>query len=678
MFTRIEEWWFTRIASLIGLWAFFAQNSDLSFALQPMHSNNAWTQLAFILSWSVFAASLGYWVNDVFDRKKDALGGKTNSTAGKSLGITITTTLALIALTISCVWVLPSHNTKVVIGLVGLQIILFFLYAMPYLRFKERPLGGIIVDSVYAYVVPNCIVFFVVYDLDTYDLWPQYLALIGSWSFIAGCRSIVNHHWEDRSSDELSNTRTAATDWSKAKVLRWLKIYLPTLEIIFFGLFLWVGNGWLCVALYMGYLLWLVWRSVDTSKLDGVRLLAEPGELSFQCTLKVYALFLPLLSIIMLAMAQPVEGAIIGLIWCVAFYKSLRWAGPDLKFVRTLVVRAYFFILPMYHATYWFVFKILSRVVNYSIYFVVLLFGRDLKKEKAHITASSSSYHKPSDAAASPSPPQKSSHNLLHNPVEKCVHMLWIGPEIGPMEQLTLASFVHFGYDVHLWLYSETSTSNVPDAVRVMDADTVISFEDVFHYKRGSQFGTGRGSVAGFSDIFRYKLLYDYGGWWVDMDVTCLKAFDVETPYFFRGHHNLLLVGNIMKAPKGSPLMLSCYTKAKEQVTADNRDWHLPIQILVDEVLAHGLEHCIYRGMSNTDEFDTIAKYFVRPLEFPAEWCAIHWCNEVLRSRKIDVRWMPEGGRFRQELDKYKLATFYDNSQERDLAAWEVKMIQIM
>ena len=44
----------------------------------------------------------------------------------------------------------------------------------------------------------------------------------------------------------------------------------------------------------------------------------------------------------MLAMAQPVEGVMIGLVWCVAFYKSLRWAGPDLKFVRTLMVRTYF------------------------------------------------------------------------------------------------------------------------------------------------------------------------------------------------------------------------------------------------------------------------------------------------------------------------------------------------
>ena len=124
--------------------------------------------------------------------------------------------------------------------------------------------------------------------------------------------------------------------------------------------------------------------------------------------------------------------------------------------------------------------------------------------------------------------------------------------------------------------------------------------------------------------------------------------------------------------------MWSCYLKAKEQVNAENRDWHLPIQILVDEVMNHNLQHCIYQGVSNTDEFETIAKYFVRPAEFPVEWCAIHWCNEVLRSRKIDVAWMPKEGRFRQEIDRYNLSSLKYSTQGSDLASWEIKMIQVM
>ena len=94
-----------------------------------------------------------------------------------------------------------------------------------------------------------------------------------------------------------------------------------------------------------------------------------------------------------------------------------------------------------------------------------------------------------------------------------------------------------------------------------MDANAVISSEEVFT-KRALNLVQVR-EVSRVSDIFRYKLLHDYGGWLIDMDVTCLKAFDVETRIFW-GHHNLPLVGNIMKAPK-EVLMWSCYTKAKSK-----------------------------------------------------------------------------------------------------------------
>jgi hypothetical protein len=34
----------------------------------------------------------------------------------------------------------------------------------------------------------------------------------------------------------------------------------------------------------------------------------------------------------------------------------------------------------------------------------------------------------------------------------------------------------------------------------------------------------GKGTYAGFSDLFRYKMLFDRGGWWVDTDVVCPLA----------------------------------------------------------------------------------------------------------------------------------------------------------
>lgn len=47
-----------------------------------------------------------------------------------------------------------------------------------------------------------------------------------------------------------------------------------------------------------------------------------------------------------------------------------------------------------------------------------------------------------------------------------------------------------------------------------------------------------RGIIASFSDYFRVKLLYKNGGWWVDMDIVCLKTFDFSSEYCFSSEYN--------------------------------------------------------------------------------------------------------------------------------------------
>ena len=89
--------------------------------------------------------------------------------------------------------------------------------------------------------------------------------------------------------------------------------------------------------------------------------------------------------------------------------------------------------------------------------------------------------------------------------------MLWIGSQLGLMEQLTVTSFLHHGYDVYLWLYA-IYEANLPNDVRVMDANTVISFDEIFITNELLSLAQAKEVFAGFSDIFRYKLLHDHGG----------------------------------------------------------------------------------------------------------------------------------------------------------------------
>jgi hypothetical protein len=216
----------------------------------------------------------------------------------------------------------------------------------------------------------------------------------------------------------------------------------------------------------------------------------------------------------------------------------------------------------------------------------------------------------------------------------RTINGLWIGNRLSPVEILCIQSFLNNDHAFVLWTY-EKLENELPEGTIIRDANQIIPREGVFQYKNKNQFGHGKGSYAGFSDIFRYKLLYENGGWWVDMDVTCLKPLDFPTPYVFRTHHDLKVVGNLMKCPPKSDLMLHCYQKAIAEVDAENRDWNKPIRILNEIIEELGLQQYIFE-MSNRDSWNDVRKLIIRKIPVPESWYVIHWVNEEWRRNKID------------------------------------------
>jgi len=227
------------------------------------------------------------------------------------------------------------------------------------------------------------------------------------------------------------------------------------------------------------------------------------------------------------------------------------------------------------------------------------------------------------------------------------VNALWVGNRLSKIELLTLQSFVDNGHIFHLWTY-ENILNELPDGVIMEDANEILPSEKIFRYKYFNKYGHGKGSVSGFSDIFRYKLLYEKGGWWTDMDVTCLKPLNVATPYFFRKHQDLELVGNVMKCPARSSLMLSCYEEASREVDETNTDWHKPIEILNKYVFVNRLQEFIYPHVSNVDVWSEIVGFIIGNQPIPDNYYFIHWMNEEWRSRDIDKN----DFRFQSELGK--------------------------
>src|SRR6187549_2184730 len=107
------------------------------------------------------------------------------------------------------------------------------------------------------------------------------------------------------------------------------------------------------------------------------------------------------------------------------------------------------------------------------------------------------------------------------------VQSLWVGEVLPPLQQLSIRSFLAHGHQYHLYAYGDLQ--GAPEGAVVIDAATILPAESIFYY----QHGFGQGSVSAFSNLFRYKLICERGGWWVDTDVVCLKPFEFDVPYVF-------------------------------------------------------------------------------------------------------------------------------------------------
>ncbi len=131
----------------------------------------------------------------------------------------------------------------------------------------------------------------------------------------------------------------------------------------------------------------------------------------------------------------------------------------------------------------------------------------------------------------------------------KIIQGLWIGPELSVMEQLSVSSFLSHGHEFHLYVYDEPAC--VPPSAVVRDAREILPESSVFRYKDYATY-------AGFANFFRYKLLLERGGWWVDMDVVCLKPFDFAEDHVFATEMCdgvEVFTSGIIKAPAGSMVM---------------------------------------------------------------------------------------------------------------------------
>src|SRR5262249_42639632 len=126
------------------------------------------------------------------------------------------------------------------------------------------------------------------------------------------------------------------------------------------------------------------------------------------------------------------------------------------------------------------------------------------------------------------------------------VNCLWVGTSLRQIEIACLLSMLRAGHDVRLFSYGPIL--NVPDGCEVADANELIPQESFLFYRKTNSPSLG-------ANVFRYKVMEQGLGLWLDLDVLVLKPIPVPTDYLF-GLQDLTTVnGAVFYLPQNSILL---------------------------------------------------------------------------------------------------------------------------
>lgn len=164
----------------------------------------------------------------------------------------------------------------------------------------------------------------------------------------------------------------------------------------------------------------------------------------------------------------------------------------------------------------------------------------------------------------------------------------WIGP-VSTMERLSIASFAAHGHEVHVYAYGDLS--GLPPQAVLKDAAEIV--RPPFG-RRSAVYRDSRGSYSSFANLFRYKLLLDRGGWWIDLDMVCLEPFEFEEEYIFPLEPDQTVANAVFRVPVGSEVMAYSYGRCVELGRRRKRWGKTGPALLAEAVEACGLtEHVV-------------------------------------------------------------------------------------
>ena len=194
--------------------------------------------------------------------------------------------------------------------------------------------------------------------------------------------------------------------------------------------------------------------------------------------------------------------------------------------------------------------------------------------------------------------------SLIKNPKRDTLTTLWIGKELNELSTLAIMSWIRLDYDVEIWV----DNLKLPDVLKKYSSRiTFKNAKEILKFKKTEQ-------ILPFSDIWRYKWLYKYGGIWVDADMVLLQKLPeqdiiISSEHTFQsGAYKSLLhyVPNIgvLKFPKNNEFLKNVIEKI------ETRDKNKEV-----------------KECDNMKIFRDLVKKTDYKIEHPEVFCAIPWWN---------------------------------------------------
>lgn len=316
----------------------------------------------FLLS-SVGFASLGYFINEFFDIPTDRVAQKVNKLVSISNSRRVFFLLGILLFTFLPWIYLPSDKWSWT--LISIELLLFLAYSFPFPRLKNVWFLSGIIDSIYAYVIP-IFLSFNTYMLYSGNIYRYNIFLISGAFFFVGYRNIVLHQINDIDFDKRSGIITLPIKVGKYNTKKLLS-YILLVEILLLSIYIYsisLSNKFFWAILSL-YILHVFINIIIFYK----EKLFNTTSFPFLFTNKFYHVFSPLIYIILLLFND--------YRWILILFLHFMFliSFEEKKHLFVSVRNA---ILNIIH----FGIFISSVIVNYSIYYLFLLFNVDLIKEK--------------------------------------------------------------------------------------------------------------------------------------------------------------------------------------------------------------------------------------------------------------------------------------------------------